>query len=245
MKKHLKTWTFYGVMMLLFVVLTYVLFSNAAHLETTAVSTNHSDTSLSSLENFRVAMLHNIMEPAAMLLLQIISILLVSRIFGYLFVKIGQPTVIGEILAGIVLGPSLLGYFFPEAYHFLFTPDSLSNIYILSEIGLVLFMFVIGMELDLSALKNKMGATFVISQASIVIPYFMGMWLAYYLYEEFAAAQTDFMSFALFIGISMSITAFPVLARIVQERGLTKSHLGTISPAGRAKKLPRWRNIAL
>lgn len=128
MKKHLKTWTFYGVMMLLFVVLTYVLFSNAAHLETTAVSTNHSDTSLSSLENFRVAMLHNIMEPAAMLLLQIISILLVSRIFGYLFVKIGQPTVIGEILAGIVLGPSLLGYFFPEAYHFLFTPDSLSNI---------------------------------------------------------------------------------------------------------------------
>ncbi len=234
MKKHLKTWTFYGVMMLLFVVLTYVLFSNAAHLETTAVSTNHSDTSLSSLENFRVAMLHNIMEPAAMLLLQIISILLVSRIFGYLFVKIGQPTVIGEILAGIVLGPSLLGYFFPEAYHFLFTPDSLSNIYILSEIGLVLFMFVIGMELDLSALKNKMGATFVISQASIVIPYFMGMWLAYYLYEEFAAAQTDFMSFALFIGISMSITAFPVLARIVQERGLTKSHLGTISIASAA-----------
>lgn len=234
MKKHLKTWTFYGVMMLLFVVLAYVLFSNAAHLETTAVSTNHSDTSLSSLENFRVAMLHNIMEPAAMLLLQIISILLVSRIFGYLFVKIGQPTVIGEILAGIVLGPSLLGYFFPEAYHFLFTPDSLSNIYILSEIGLVLFMFVIGMELDLSALKNKMGATFVISQASIVIPYFMGMWLAYYLYEEFAAAQTDFMSFALFIGISMSITAFPVLARIVQERGLTKSHLGTISIASAA-----------
>ena len=90
------------------------------------------------------------------------------------------------------------------------------------------------MELDLSALKNKMGATFVISQASIVIPYFMGMWLAYYLYEEFAAAQTDFMSFALFIGISMSITAFPVLARIVQERGLTKSHLGTISIASAA-----------
>ena len=109
MKKHLKTWPFYGVMMLLFVVLTYVLFSNAAHLETTADSTSHSDASLSPLENFRVAMLHNIMEPAAMLLLQIISILLVSRVFGYLFVKIGQPTVIGEILAGIVLGPSLLG----------------------------------------------------------------------------------------------------------------------------------------
>lgn len=234
MKKHLKTWTFYGVMMLLFVLLTYVLFSSSAKFDTEVISENSNDISLSTFENFRFAMMHNIMEPAAMLLLQIISILLVSRIFGFLFVRIGQPTVIGEILAGIVLGPSLLGYFFPEAYGFLFAPDSLSNIYILSEIGLVLFMFVIGMELDLGALKNKMGATFVISQASIVIPYFMGMWLAYYLYEEFAAGQTDFISFALFIGISMSITAFPVLARIVQEKGLTKSHLGTISIASAA-----------
>jgi len=234
MKKHLKTWIFYGGMMLLFVVLTYVLFSSAAKFDTEVISENSNDISLSTFENFRFAMMHNIMEPAAMLLLQIISILLVSRVFGFLFVKIGQPTVIGEILAGIVLGPSLLGYFFPDAYSFLFAPDSLSNIYILSEIGLVLFMFVIGMELDLSALKNKMGTTFVISQASIVIPYFMGMWLAYYLYEEFAAGQTDFISFALFIGISMSITAFPVLARIVQEKGLTKSHLGTISIASAA-----------
>ena len=234
MKKHLKTWIFYGGMMLLFVVLTYVLFSSAAKFDTEVISENSNDISLSTFENFRFAMMHNIMEPAAMLLLQIISILLVSRVFGFLFVKIGQPTVIGEILAGIVLGPSLLGYFFPEAYSFLFAHDSLSNIYILSEIGLVLFMFVIGMELDLSALKNKMGTTFVISQASIVIPYFMGMWLAYYLYEEFAAGQTDFISFALFIGISMSITAFPVLARIVQEKGLTKSHLGTISIASAA-----------
>ena len=234
MKKHLKTWIFYGGMMLLFVVLTYVLFSSAAKFDTEVISENSNDISLSTFENFRFAMMHNIMEPAAMLLLQIISILLVSRVFGFLFVKIGQPTVIGEILAGIVLGPSLLGYFFPEAYSFLFAPVSLSNIYILSEIGLVLFMFVIGMELDLSALKNKMGTTFVISQASIVIPYFMGMWLAYYLYEEFAAGQTDFISFALFIGISMSITAFPVLARIVQEKGLTKSHLGTISIASAA-----------
>ena len=90
------------------------------------------------------------------------------------------------------------------------------------------------MELDLSALKNKMGVTFVISHASIIIPYFMGMLLSYFIYEKFAAAQTDFISFALFIGISMSITAFPVLARIVQERGLTKSHLGTISIASAA-----------
>ena len=116
--------------MLLFVVLTYVLFSSAAKFDTEVISENSNDISLSTFENFRFAMMHNIMEPAAMLLLQIISILLVSRVFGFLFVKIGQPTVIGEILAGIVLGPSLLGYFFPEAYSFLFAPDSLSNIYI-------------------------------------------------------------------------------------------------------------------
>jgi len=90
--------------------------------------------------------LSNISEPAAMLLLQIISILIVSRIFGFLFAKMGQPTVIGEILAGIVLGPSLLGYFYPEAFHFLFAAKSLGNLYILSQVGLILFMFTIGVE---------------------------------------------------------------------------------------------------
>jgi len=87
------------------------------------------------------------------------------------------------------------------------------------------------MELNLGMLRNKMGSTYVISHASIIIPYFMGMLFAYFVYEEFAAGHTDFLSFALFIGISMSITAFPVLARIVQEKGLSKSHLGQISIA--------------
>ena len=90
-----------------------------------------------------------------MLLLQIISILIVSRLFGYIFVKMGQPTVIGEILAGIVLGPSLLGYFYPQAFHFLFPVSSLGNLYVLSQIGLILFMFTIGMELNLGVLKQK------------------------------------------------------------------------------------------
>jgi len=178
--------------------------------------------------------MNNIAEPAAMLLLQIISILIVSRIFGYLFAKIGQPTVIGEILAGIVLGPSLLGYFYPDAFHFLFAAKSLGNLYILSQIGLILFMFTIGMELNINKLKDKISETYVISHASILIPYFFGMLMAYFVYEEFAAKQTDFLSFALFIGISMSITAFPVLARIVQEKGLSKTHLGTIAIASAA-----------
>ena len=232
-KNHLKTWIFYGTMLILFIVFTYVLFQKAERFElnpNVPVNTQNL-VGTDSFQSFVISTMHNVAEPAAMLLLQILSILIVSRIFGYIFVKLGQPTVIGEILAGIVLGPSLLGYFFPEVFQFVFAPDSLGNLYILSQVGLILFMFTIGMELDLGALKNKMGVIFVISHASIIIPYFMGMLLAYYIFEEFAAAQTDFLSFALFIGISMSITAFPVLARIVQEKGLTKTHLGNVSIA--------------
>lgn len=236
MKKHLYTWLFYGAMMLLFVVFSYVLFVKAEKFDVdiqqqTLVTGDQSE---SSFDLFLNSLSINMGEPVAMLLLQIIAILLVSRLFGYLFAKMGQPTVIGEILAGIILGPSLLGYFFPEIFHFLFDSDSLVYIKMLSEIGLILFMFVIGMELDLGALKNRMDVTFVISHASIVIPYFLGMLLAYFVYEEFAASYAEFLPFALFIGISMSITAFPVLARIVQEKGLSKTHLGAISIASAA-----------
>lgn len=183
---------------------------------------------------FMKSMLVNLGEPAAMLLLQIISILIISRMFGWLFGKIGQPTVIGEILAGIMLGPSLLGRIYPEGFHFLFAPGSLGNLYILSQLGLVLFMFTIGMELNLKTLRNKIGETWLISHASIMIPFFLGMLLAYNLYGEFVAGKTSYVSFALFMGISMSVTAFPVLARIVQEKGLTRTHLGSLALASAA-----------
>ena len=238
-KNHFRTWTFYSLMLISFCIFTYVLFQNAKvfdglHISNLPVTSSQSATSQNGFDSFKISIFNNIAEPAAMLLLQIISILIVSRIFGFLFAKIGQPTVIGEILAGIVLGPSLLGYFYPEAFHFLFAANSLGNLYILSQVGLILFMFIIGMELDLGTLQEKLSQTYVISHASIVIPYFLGMLLAYFVYEEFAAYLTDFLPFALFIGISMSITAFPVLARIVQEKGLTKTHLGTIAIASAA-----------
>lgn len=235
-KKQTLPWIFYGLMIIIFIILSAGLFHSASKLEVDSIVNNHLPIEElgSSFESFKQAFLDNIAEPSAILLLQILSILIVSRILSFIFMKIGQPTVIAEIIAGIVLGPSLLGYFSPDTFNFLFAADSLSNLYILSQLGLVLFMFTIGMELDLSALKNKMGVTFVISHASIVIPYFMGMLLAYFVYDEFAAGQTEFIPFALFIGISMSITAFPVLARIVQEKGLTKTHLGTISLASAA-----------
>lgn len=172
---------------------------------------------------------HNLHHPLAILLLQIVSIILVARFFGMLFNKIGQPAVIGEIIAGIFLGPSFLGHYFPEYATFLFPEKSLPNLQFLSQIGLILFMFVIGMELDLKILKNKAKDAVVISHASIIFPFALGIGLAYFIYRRFAPEGIHFLSFALFMGIAMSITAFPVLARIVQERGLSKTRLGTIA----------------
>ena len=233
--KHIRTWVFYGSMVVLFIVSTYWLFQHAEQsgidLSISAAAEAETPT---AREMFLESLHHNIVEDGALLLLQLIAILVVSRIFGFLFAKIGQPTVIGEILAGIVLGPSLLGNIYPEGFNFLFAPESLDNIYILSQIGLILFMFIIGLDLDLSGIKKKLSETFVISHTSIIIPFFGGMLLSFFIYEEFAAGHTSFLAFSLFLGISMSITAFPVLARIIQEKGLARTHLGTISIASAA-----------
>lgn len=176
----------------------------------------------------------NLYHPLTTLLIQVVVVLITVRLFGYLFQRIGQPGVIGEIVAGIVLGPSLLGKYFPEAFLLLFPPESLTNLEIISQIGLVLFMFVIGMELDFSVLKNKINETLVISHAGILVPFFLGILSSYWIYEEYASGRTHFLPFALFIGISMSITAFPVLARIIQERDMSKSQVGILSIASAA-----------
>jgi Kef-type K+ transport system membrane component KefB len=179
-------------------------------------------------QNFVDSLIHNLEHPLAILLAQIITIIFVARLFGWICQKIGQPTVIGEIIAGIVLGPSLIGLYFPEFSSALFPAQSLGNLQFLSQIGLIFFMFVIGMELDLKVLKNKAHEAVVISHASIIFPFALGMGLAYFIYQSFAPQSIQFLSFGLFLGIAMSITAFPVLARIVQERGLHKTRLGTI-----------------
>lgn len=186
-------------------------------------------TDYSSLELFGESLMDSLHHPLAILILQIISILFFARLFGYIFSRIGQPTVIGEIIAGIVLGPSVIGWLFPEVTAFIFPEESLGNLQFLSQVGLILFMFVIGMELDLKVLRKKANDAIIISHASIIVPYFLGMALAYFLYANFAPDTTDFLSFALFMGIGMSITAFPVLARVIQERNLTSTHLGTVA----------------
>jgi Kef-type K+ transport system membrane component KefB len=178
--------------------------------------------------DFIDSMVHNLQHPLAILLAQIVTIILVARFFGWVCRKIGQPTVVGEIIAGIILGPSLIGMYWPEFSAALFPKESLGNLQFLSQIGLILFMFIIGMELDLKALSNKAKDAVVISHASIIFPFALGLGLAYYTYSNFAPEGIEFASYGLFFGIAMSITAFPVLARIVQERGIHKTKLGTI-----------------
>ena len=171
----------------------------------------------------------NIQHPLSLLLLQIATIVVFSRLLGFLFTKIGQPLVIGEIIAGIILGPSLLGFFWPGISNFLFQPDSLPTLQFLSQLGLILFMFIVGLELDVQLLKNKAHTAVVVSHASIIFPFLGGVSLAYFLYATFAPPHISFLAFGLFMGIAMSITAFPVLARILQERGLTKTSLGSLA----------------
>lgn len=182
----------------------------------------------SSWEVFLKGIWESVTHPLAILLLQIVTVILLARLLGWVCKRIGQPSVIGEIAAGIMLGPSLLGRFAPEVSQMLFPADSLGNLQFLSQIGLILFMFVVGMELDLKVLRNRAKEAVVISHASIVTPFVLGTVLAFYLFADYAPEGVPFTSFALFLGIGMSVAAFPVLARIVHERGMSKTKFGAM-----------------
>ena len=165
--------------------------------------------------------------PVVILLLQLLVILAAGRAVGWLFRRAGQTAVIGEMLAGVLLGPSLLGRALPNAEGFLFPASSMAALHLVSQLGVVLFMFVVGMELDLPGLRHRARATVIISNVGIVVPFCLGALLAVRLYEAYAPAGVSLATFALFCGVAMSITAFPVLARIISERGLSGTPLGT------------------
>ena len=226
--KNLKDAAFYILTITGFAFLMYFIVKKGEPLEITKITSIQQNVNSNSWVQIKETMHHNVTHPLAILLLQIITIIIVARAFGFLFKKIGQPTVIGEIIAGIFLGPSFLGMFFPEYSLFLFPKTSLPNLQFIRQIGLILFMFIVGMELDLKTIQKKAHEAVIISHASIIFPFALGMGLAFILYQSFAPENVNFLSFSLFIGISMSITAFPVLARIVQERQLTKTKLGAI-----------------
>jgi len=248
MTRGTKNTIFYLVMIVLFGTLMYIITKEGESHQKVEVVTNIAapHNLAEGLNIFIKLFVEHLQSPFGILLLQIIVILLFCRIFSGLFLLIRQPTVIGEIIAGIVLGPSILGHFFPQVGAFLFPPDSLGNISLLSQFGLILFMFVIGMELDIDEVRKKLKETILISHAGTIVPFFLGMLVAFFIYDKYAAGQTPFLSFALFIGIALSITAFPVLARIIQEKGLTKSHLGTISLASAANgDITAWCLLAV
>jgi Kef-type K+ transport system membrane component KefB len=173
----------------------------------------------------------NLKQPLCLLLLQVIVIVAAARTLGALFHRIGQPPVIGEMIAGILLGPSLLGMIAPAVESFVFPAASMGPLKILSQIGVILFMFVVGIELDVQHLRAKAHAAVMVSHASIIVPFFLGSAFSLLIYKSLAGTGTHFSAFALFMGVSMSITAFPVLARIIEERGISGSFLGTTAIA--------------
>jgi Kef-type K+ transport system membrane component KefB len=165
-------------------------------------------------------------DPLTRLLGQLILIVVVTRLCGTLARKAAQPAVIGEMIAGILLGPSLIGWLWPGFFNLIFPPASLGTLRMLSQIGVCLFMFVVGMELDVAELKQQAHTAVLVSKVSILFPYLLGVGVSLLLFPVLGVPHTTFLAFALFLGISMSITAFPVLARILEERGLTKTPLG-------------------
>lgn len=165
------------------------------------------------------------------LVLQIAVILAAARVVGFLFQKIQQPQVMGEMVAGILLGPSLLGWVAPGVSAALFPPASLGYLNALSQVGLVVFMFVVGLALNPSELRGYGHAAVLTSHVSIAVPFCLGGLTALYLYPRLSDESVTFTGFALFMGAAMSITAFPVLARILSERGLVRSRMGTLAIA--------------
>lgn len=172
-------------------------------------------------------MLDTVRHPLPRLILQLIAIIVAARVMGALANRVGQPPVVGEIAAGVLLGPSLLGWLAPAASGFLFPADSMSILQLLSQIGVVLFMFVVGVELDPAHLRGRAHAAVAVSHFSIIVPFTLGVALSIALYTHYAPAGVPFHAFALFCGIATSITAFPVLARMLEERRLTQTPLGT------------------
>lgn len=171
----------------------------------------------------------NLDDPLSHLLVQLLIIISCARVAGKVANSMGQPAVVGEMVAGILLGPSLFGLVAPQAFEFVFPPASLGTLKLLSQIGVCVFMFCVGMELDVAQVRQRAATAVLVSHASIVLPYLLGVGLAIFLYQGYAQPGASFTSFALFMGISMSITAFPVLASILKERKLTKTPLGSMA----------------
>lgn len=162
-------------------------------------------------------------------LLALVVVILAARAVSALFGWLRQPPVIGEVIAGILLGPSLLGRLAPELSSWVFPQEVLPFLGVLAQIGVILFMFLVGLELDLEGLRRRAPAAATISVASMTTAFALGLVLALWLYPRLATADVAFARFALFLGVAMSVTAFPVLVRILTDRGLHRTEIGALA----------------
>ena len=162
-------------------------------------------------------------------LLALTVIMVTARIVGAVFAKLNQPAVIGEVVGGILLGPSLLGRVAPDLQASLLRPDATPLLGVIAQLGVILYMFLVGLELDLHSLRGRARSTIAISNAGIVVPFALGIALAWTIFGEYGPPGVTFTSFALFLGVSMAITAFPVLARILEDKGLQRTPLGVMA----------------
>ena len=180
------------------------------------------------------------------LLLALAAVVVVGRLLGMVFRFIGQPPVIGEVVGGIALGPSLLGRISPDTYHYLLPGALGPYLGAVSQLGVIVYMFLIGLELNPDVLKRRLQSTVAISHASILVPFVLGAGLALFIYNDFAPAGVPFDGFALFFGLAMSVTAFPVLARILSDQGMTRTELGIMALACAAvDDVTAWCLLAL
>jgi Kef-type K+ transport system membrane component KefB/nucleotide-binding universal stress UspA family protein len=169
------------------------------------------------------------MHTVVLVLVEVVIVIGLSRLVGLAFRWINQPLVIGEIVAGIMLGPSLFGLVAPGLAATLFPPETIPFLNVLSQVGLIFFMFLIGLELNPKYLSGNLEVAILTSHVSILVPFSLGTLLAVLLYPLVSNASVSFTAFALFLGAAMSITAFPVLARIITENNLQGTRLGTLA----------------
>ncbi|MFG3447498.1 cation:proton antiporter [Stenotrophomonas sp. NPDC047960] len=169
---------------------------------------------------------HHLASPLGLFLLQLLVLLVVAKGAGALLKRLGQPAVIGEMAAGLMMGPLVLGSLLPGLHGALFPASSLGPLGMLSQLGVLMFLLVAGAELDLGGLRGRRRFAFTVSHAGIAVPFVLGVLLAIWLYPEHGPKGVGFTAFALFVGISLSITAFPVLLRILADRGITQTPLG-------------------
>ncbi len=183
--------------------------------------------------------------PVATILLELAGIIVMARLVGRLFRRIGQPAVVGEIVAGILLGKSVLDHIGSGYTDVLFPPDAVPYLKVIAALGLVLYMFVVGLEIDTSLIRGKGRVAASISIMSIVAPFALGIALSTWLYSRHPNGK-GLLGFSLFVGAAMSITAFPVLARILTDRGMHRTELGSLTLASAAvDDIVAWSLLAV